>query len=104
MAGPSGQKESKDLPRAKVLSRRWRSRAVTSLAAVMPRIAASTWARLGRERRARITTAISPSYSTCSLSGGSTTGAPGPITVPGDFKKTIGSPGGSLPSSRACSA
>ena len=50
------------------------------------------------------TTAISPSCSTRWLSGGSTIGAPGPISAEGALRKNSGSSGTALPSSLACSA
>ena len=92
---------SNDLPRAKVASFLWRSRAVTSSAQVTPSTPAAASASLARLRRRPMTAAISPSNSTRSLSGGSTIGAPGPITEEIALRKTSGSGGIGLPSSAA---
>ncbi len=103
IAGPSGQKVSNDLARAKVASFFCRSRAVTSQAQVTPSTAARASSGEARRSRSRSTTAISPSYSTRSLSGGSTIGARGPTSDEGALRKISGSAGMGLSSSRACS-
>ena len=66
---------------------------MTSQAQVTPRTASAAAATVARRKRWPTTTAISPSNSTRSLSGGSTTGARGPTTDDGAFRKRSGSDG-----------
>ena len=99
--GPTGQNVSNPLARAHCSSRRWMSRAVTSLTQVIPAIAARACASVPRRSRVPITTPISASKSTCADSGGSTIGSPSPITAVGGLKNKSGRSGTAFPSSAA---
>ena len=67
MTGPSGQNVSKPFARVHWPSRRCRSRAVTSFAIVYPKITLAASASATFFAMRPMTTATSPSCSTCSL-------------------------------------
>ncbi len=74
---------------------------MTSQAQVTPRMAWRARSAVARCSRSRSTTAISPSNSTRSDSGGRTIGDLGPTTDEGDLRNSTGSAGTGLPSSSA---
>ena len=105
--GPIGQNVSKPFARPHCDSRFCRSRAVTSLAQVKPSTTSFTRSG-GTSRQSRaMTTASSPSKSTCSeMPTGYCTASPGPITDVDGLRNTTGGSARSTspPISFACSA
>jgi len=101
--GPSGQKPSNPLPRVHWPSFACRSRAVTSLPHVKPRMYFPASSDFTYRARRPMTTASSASWSTRSEMLGYGMGSPGPMTEVEGFRKISGSSGTSPPISSAWS-